>query len=120
QIFQPASRAAVPALVGPDELEEANATLGVGTNTADLAAPLRAAALSPSCGTSGVLLVAAASFGVSAVLLMALPKLSPTELESGSLWKGAGAGLGYIVTTPVVRVVAIGFCAVVLCTGVDD
>ncbi|GAB2924498.1 MFS transporter [Micromonospora polyrhachis] len=120
QIFQPASRAAVPALVRRDELEEANATLGFGTNTADLGAPLLAAALFPFFGTTGVLLVDAASFLVSALLLTVLPKLPPSELETDSLWKGTRAGIGYIVTTPIVRVVAVGFCAVVFFTGVDD
>jgi MFS family permease len=121
QVFQPASRAAVPSLVPPEGLVAGNARLGLVTNVAELAGPLLAAALLPWLGTRGVLAVDAASFLVSAALLTRLPRLAPVEkAEVKSLWKGARVGLGYLARHRTVRIVALGFCAVVLCTGVDD
>lgn len=120
QIFQPASRAAVPSLVPAAGLAAGNARLGLVTNVAELAGPLLAAALLPWLGTRGVLAVDAASFLVSAALLTGLPRLAPAALSIESLWKGARTGLGHLARHRTVRVVALGFCAVVLCTGVDD
>ncbi|MET7419362.1 MFS transporter [Dactylosporangium sp. NPDC005555] len=119
QVFQPASRAAVPSLVPSLRLAAANARLGLVTNVAELGGPLLAAALLPWLGTRGVLAVDAASFLISAALLTRLPRLARVAVD-GSLWQGAGTGLRYLVRHRTVRVVALGFCAVVLCTGVDD
>ncbi|MEV4134319.1 MFS transporter [Dactylosporangium sp. NPDC049742] len=120
QVFQSASRAAVPSLVPAEGLAAGNARLGLVTNVAELAGPLLAAALLPWLGTRGVLAADAASFVVSAALLTRLPRIRPSVLDAESLWKGARTGLGYLARHRTVRVVALGFCAVVLCTGVDD
>ncbi|MCY1078745.1 MFS transporter [Archangium lansingense] len=123
QVFQPASRAAVPALVPSDDLEAANSTLGFGTNGAEALGPLIAAALLPLVGIRGVLLVDAASFFVSAVILATLPSLpsaSAGQENPPSLLHDAKIGLGYILSTPAVRVIALGFFAVVAFNGVDD
>jgi MFS family permease len=56
QMFQPASRAVIPALVAEKDLETANSTLGFGTNGAQALGPLVAAALLPLIGVSGILL----------------------------------------------------------------
>ena len=122
-VFLPASRAAVPALVPGDSLEAANSTLGFGTNASEALGPLLAAALFPLVGIRGVLLVDAASFLVSAALLASLPSLPPAasgEQERPSLLHDARLGLGYILSAPAVRVIALGFFAVVLFNGVDD
>jgi MFS family permease len=134
QVFQPASRAAVPALVDGDDLPAANAAVGFGTHASEAAGPLLAAALLPLVGVRGVLLLDAASFLASAALLATLPRLSPgsssgtasTEAAAeetatrGSLLGDARAGLGYTARTPAVRTLALGFCAVVAFNGVDD
>ncbi|MFG1919336.1 MFS transporter [Micromonospora sp. NPDC048898] len=123
QVFQPASRAAVPALVRDRDLESANSTVGFGTNGGEVLGPLLAAALFPLVGVRGVLLVDAVSFLLSAVLLASLPRMSvPADGDAGrgSLLRDARVGLGYLWSTPVVRVVALGFCAVVAFNGVDD
>ncbi|QSQ23558.1 MFS transporter [Pyxidicoccus parkwayensis] len=123
-VFQPASRSAVPALVKERELEVANSTLGFGTNAAEALGPLVAAALLPFVGIQGVLLIDAASFFVSALLLVSVPSLPPAPSESHgpapSLLRQARLGLGYLWSTPAVRVIALGFCAVVAFNGVDD
>ncbi|WP_424187290.1 MFS transporter [Actinokineospora sp. G85] len=121
QVFQPASRSAVPALVGDRDLETANSAVGFGANAAEAFGPLLAAALLPVMGVRGVLLVDAASFLVSALVLIRVPSLPPSPSTAGeSLLAQARAGLGYILRTRPVRVVALGFVAVVACNGVDD
>ncbi|MCP3144355.1 MFS transporter [Pyxidicoccus xibeiensis] len=124
QVFQPASRAAVPALVQGRDLETANSTLGFGTNAAEALGPFLAAAMFPFIGVRGVLLVDAVSFLVSAVVLAFVPPLPPVASgEEGaptSFLQQAKQGLGYIWSAPAVRVIALGFCAVVAFNGVDD
>ncbi|WP_156758577.1 MFS transporter [Actinokineospora pegani] len=120
QVFQPASRSAVPALVGDRDLETANSAVGFGANAAEAFGPLLAAALLPVLGVRGVLLVDAASFLISALVLVRVPSLPPTPSPGESLLGQARVGLGYILRTRPVRVVAIGFVAVVACNGVDD
>jgi MFS family permease len=123
QVFAPASRAAVPALVADRDLPTANTTVGFGANGAEAVGPLLAAALLPVLGVSGVLLVDAASFVVSAVLLARLPALPPDtdrDRPPESLLGQARAGLGYIASTRPVRIIALGFFAVVAANGIDD
>ncbi|MDQ3988410.1 MAG: MFS transporter [Actinomycetota bacterium] len=123
QIFQPASRAAVPALVPDRDLGSANSALGFGTNGSEALGPLLAAALFPLLDVRGVLLVDAATFLVSAVVLARLPRLPPAAVGPEgrvSFLADVRAGLGYLGSVPAVRVIALGFCAVVAFNGVDD
>jgi MFS family permease len=123
QVFQPASRAAVPALVRDRDLEGANSALGFGMNSSEALGPFVAAALLPVLGVQGVLLVDAATFVVSAALLASLPSLPPASAEEGdraSFLSDARAGLGYIWSVPVVRIIGLGFFAVVAFNGIDD
>ena len=57
QVFQPASRAAVSALVRNRDLEAANSTIGFGTNGSEALGPLLAAALFSVLSVQCVLLV---------------------------------------------------------------
>jgi MFS family permease len=122
QVFQPASRAAVPAVVAEADLERANAAVGVAGNGGETLGPLLAALLLPWLGVRGVLLADAASFLVSAVLLGFLP--APAAGGSGgpraSFLADAAAGLRYLRGQATIRVVILGYVAVVACTGIDD
>jgi MFS family permease len=121
QVFRSASRAAVPALVPDPELAAANSAVGIGGNGAEAAGPLLAAALLPLAGIRGVLLADAASFLASAAMLTTLPALPTAGAAARPALLGqARAGLRYLLATPVVRVVTLGFCAVVACTAIDD
>lgn len=123
QVFQPASRSAVPAMVGDRHLETANSVVGFGANAAEALGPLLAAALLPTLGIRGVLVVDAVTFALSAVVLLATRPMPPTpdpDEDPGSLLQHAKVGLGYILRTRPVRVLVIGFCAVVALNGVDD
>ena len=121
QVFQPASRAAVPALVPARDLEVANSTLGFGTNGAEALGPLLAAASLPLLGIRGVLLIDAVSFVVSAALLARLPALghAPVVATPG-LFSQAREGLGYIWSVRPVRIITLGFCGIVAVNGIDD
>ncbi|OLR91906.1 MFS transporter [Actinokineospora bangkokensis] len=122
QVFQPASRSAIPAMVGERDLETANSSIGFGSNCAEAFGPLVAAALLPFIGVQGVLLVDAASFLLSAVVLLATKAMPPAapEADEGGLLTSAKVGLGYILRTKAVRIISLGFCAVVMFNGVDD
>jgi MFS family permease len=119
QVFLPASRAAVPALVADRDLPAANALLGFGANAGEVLGPLLAAALVGFIGVPGVLVVDAASFGLSALLLLAVPSLRPAPAEGGLLGS-ARDGVRFMWSHKAVRAIALGFCAVVACNGVDD
>jgi MFS family permease len=123
QVFQPASRAAVPAVVPERDLERANAAVGVATNGGETLGPLVAALLLPVLDVRGVLLVDAATFGVSAVVLGFLPALPGAEPEDGRrppFLADARAGLRYLGGQATVRAVAFGYFAIVACNGIDD
>ncbi|HEU5475385.1 MAG TPA: MFS transporter [Actinophytocola sp.] len=119
QTFAPASRAAVPALVSDQDLPAANSTIGLSTNGAEAIGPFIAAALVPFIGVQGVLLVDAASFLASALLLTRLGPLPPGP-ASRRLLRSARAGLGYVFSVPVIRTIAVSFCLVVAFNGIDD
>lgn len=124
QVFLPSSRASLPALVAERDLETANSALGFGTNGAEAIGPLAAAALLPLLGTSGVLLVDAASFAIAAGLLVRLPALPPARAQApdgrSSLVGEVRAGLGYLWSHRALRIILLGFCGVVLANGIDD
>lgn len=123
QVFQPASRAAVPAVVPERDLERANAAVGVATNGGETLGPLVAALLLPVLDVRGVLLVDAATFLVSAVvlgLLPALPGAAPEDGRRPSFLADARAGLRYLGGEATVRAVALGYFAIVACNGIDD
>jgi len=121
-VFQPASRSSVPDLVPERDLETANAVIGFGTHGFDLIGPLLGAALLPLIGVRGMLIADVATFIVSALLLLRLPSLAPVPVEDGrvSFLREAGDGLRFIWQLPALRVLTIGFCAVVALNGVDD
>lgn len=123
-VFDPAGRSVLPRLVADRDLERANAALGLGTYGLEVAGPLVAAALLPALGVRGVLWLDVATFAASAVLLGGLPRLPrperpDTEAVAG-IWVDVGAGLRYLLRHRMVRMLALCFWGVVLCTGLDD
>jgi MFS family permease len=123
QIFAAALRSSVPALVDDNDLESANAALGLGTTGLELLGPLLASVLLPFLSLSALLLVDAATFVISALLLVRLPSLpgALTDSESrSSFFSDAKEGMRYIWERPAIRTIALGFFAVVACTAIDD
>jgi MFS family permease len=123
QVFQPASRAAVPALVPDRDLESANAAVGIGTNGGEALGPLAAALLLPVLDVRGVLLTDAATFLVSAALLALLPATRRQRPEPGqhaSLLADTSAGLRHLWEHRTLRTIALGYFAIVAFNGIDD
>lgn len=121
QVFQPASRAVVPALVEDAKLEKANSAIGFGTNGAEAIGPLVAAVLLPTIGIRGALLVDAATFLLSALLLATLRSTPrPEPAAHPSIFREAAVGLRHTLSVPLTRVVVIGFCVIVAFNGIDD
>ena len=123
QIFQPASRAAIPALVVDAELPAANAAVGFGENGIPVLGPLLAASTLSLLGIRGLLLVDAATFLVSAALLSFLPRLPAQDLElgdEGSFIRHAGRGVQRVWRAVGLRTVIISFAVVVAFSAVDD
>ncbi len=123
QVFQPASRAAVPALVPDRDLESANAAVGIGTNGGEALGPLTAALLLGVLDVRGVLLVDAATFLISAALLAALPATPRYASEPrlhASFFADTREGLRFVSTNPLVRAIAFGYFATVAFNGIDD
>lgn len=77
-LFLPAGKSAVPRLVGPDRLAPANALLGMAHNLSLAAGPALAAVLFAAAGPQVAFAVDAASYALSAVLLLRLPTLRST------------------------------------------
>jgi MFS family permease len=123
QVFQPASRAVVPALVNDRDLESANAAVGIGTNGGEALGPLAAALLLPLLGVRGVLLVDAATFLISGALLVFLPatrRQRPAPGRRTSFLADTGAGLRHLWANPTVRALALGYAGGVAFNGIDD
>ena len=122
-IFQPASRTAVPALVRDADLESANAHLGFGEHGLPVLGPLLAAVLVPFVGVRGLLLFDAGTFLVSALLLIGLPAMKAQHLgfeEEGSFLRHAADGLRFLWRNAGTRLVVFSFVVGVAFTAVDD
>ncbi len=106
--FLPAGKSAVPRLVARERLGRANALLGVSSNVATALGPLLGALVYQFAGARAAFAVDAASFGVSALLLLLVPRLAPVERVARRVWAGLREGLVHVVADRVVRAVAIG------------
>ena len=123
QVFLPASRSAVPMLVADDDLDRANAGLGLGVNLAEIFGPVLAAALLSALDVRPALLVTAAVFGLSALLVSTLPPLPPAadvEEEALGFLAAARSGLAFVWSTPLVKIIIVGFVGTVVFNGIDD
>jgi MFS family permease len=118
--FQPAARSALPDLVDDADLDRANALLGFGTWGLDAAGPLLAAVLLPFLHVRGILAVDALSFLAAVPFLLRLPSLGPAPRAVASLGADVREGFTYIRQHRFVRVLVLGFAAVVLVGAVDD
>jgi len=127
-VFIAASRSAVPRLVDDQDLESANAAMGVGTYGLEAIGPLIAAGLFAVTGIRGVLGFDVATFAVSAAILARLPalaaahrvELGPKDTTPTRWHRDVMTGLAVLWSIPTVRAAAAGFVGVVAFSGVDD
>ncbi|HYI54642.1 MAG TPA: MFS transporter [Microlunatus sp.] len=123
QVLLPASRSAVPMVVVDQDLDRANAGLGLGVNMAEIFGPILAAALLSALDVQTALVVTAAVFGMSALLVSTLPALPPvadTEDETVGLLAAARSGLAFVWSTSLVKIIIVGFVGTVVFNGIDD
>ncbi|MFI9555750.1 MFS transporter [Nonomuraea endophytica] len=123
QLFQAASRSVVPSLVPDRDLERANTAIGLGTNGGEALGPLAAWALLSVIDIRAVLLIDAATFLISGLVLTKAIRYgkAPDEPHTrGSLLSDTREGLRYILSHRLIRAVGLGFFAVVAFNGIDD
>lgn len=121
-LFGTASRSVVPDLIKDEDLESANAALGLGSTSLELVGPLLAAVLLPFFSLSELLFIDAITYVISGLLLLKLPQLLGTlpKGERRSFLSDVKEGLHIIWSNHVVRVIVIGFFTVVSFTAIDD
>ena len=123
QVLLPASRSAVPMVVVDQDLDRANAGLGLGVNMAEIFGPILAAALLSALDVQAALVVTAAVFGLSALLVSTLPALPPVaDAEEGTVGflAAARSGLAFVWSTSLVKIIVVGFVGTVVFNGIDD
>ncbi|MEN0012260.1 MAG: MFS transporter [Solirubrobacteraceae bacterium] len=115
-VFRPASRSAIPSLTDEDGIGGAMGALSFTGSVAGTAGPLLAGAILLAGGPSTVLLVNAATFLVSAMVLARLPlDRAPAEAEEGDEdvahpdgLRGTVRLLGSLGSVPAVFVAGVG------------
>ncbi|MGW5927706.1 MFS transporter [Streptomyces anulatus] len=98
----------LPAVVDPDQLQDANAKLGAASSVADSAGTNAGAALVGALGAARSVLVDAVSFLVSAVLLwrMRVPETATTpDAARPGLVRDIADGVRYVARQPTIRTV---------------
>ncbi len=83
-LFSPALNALVPDLTRGEALSDANALLGVSASAASIAGPVLAGLLTAAAGASCVLALDAASYAVSVVALLLLPRAALPAVRASS------------------------------------
>jgi MFS family permease len=120
-LFAPAGRSAVPALVRPEQLLRANAWIGTSLNLQVALGPILGGILVDLFGVRGALAVNAATFLVSALVLLRLPPLrAPSEREPGGFLAVGVEGVRFAWRTPAIRTLVIALFLGVAFAAVDN
>jgi len=121
-VFAPAGRSAVPALVDEMDLLSANAWLGTALNLQVAVGPLLGGLFVATLGVRGALTADAASFLLSAVVLLGVPKLPPHTAPSdrSSFLVDTREGLAYVRRHAVARAVVVTLFLGVAFAGIDN
>jgi MFS family permease len=116
--FLSSSSAAIPNLVGDDDLAWANGLVTVGRNAGILFGPLLGGLLVSTIGSGAVFGVNAASFLVSAALVSTVRgRFNEDPDVAASEHHGLRAGVRYLFSEPVLRVMSLSWLALVLGLG---
>lgn len=121
-IFGPAGRSAIPALVDEDDLLSANAWLGTALNMQVAIGPLLGGLFVATLGIRGALVADAASFLVSAALLLRVQPLPPDRpaSERSSFFADTREGMAYVRRHAVARAVVVTLFIGVAFAGMDN
>ncbi|WFF00623.1 MFS transporter [Micromonospora sp. WMMD964] len=119
--FTPAGRSLLPRLVEREQLPAANAQLATGVNIGIAAGPAVGGLLLATLGLTTTLLVDAATFVLSALLIGGVRTLSATTTRrSESLHSVLREGLRVVRGHRVVRAVSVGFLVMVAFAALDN
>lgn len=121
-VFAPAGRSAVPVLVDEEDLLSANAWLGTALNMQVAIGPLLGGLFVATLGVRGALTADAASFLLSAAVLLSVPKLPPhtARSERPSFLADTRDGLAFVRRHVVARAVVVTLFLGVAFAGVDN
>ena len=120
-LFAPAGRSAVPALVRPEQLLQANAWMGTTLNLQVALGPAIGGILAATLGVRGAIAANALSFVVSALALVGLPPLRAAGAPERRGYLAVGVeGIRYVWRTPLLRSVAIALFVGVAFAGLDN
>lgn len=121
--FQVAAVTAVRGMVSGDEVTRANGRLYAGTALASVAGPAAAGAVSGWIGPAAAIGVDAASFGLSALLLLfvRLPAREAAPEARAGRWDEFLAGARFLFRQPSLRALTVLLTAfILLIYGIDD
>ncbi len=122
-LFLPVGKSMVPRLVSREELTGANALLGSSFNLSIAAGPVMGALLVAGPGARAAFAIDAATFLISAALLLRLSPLPPPT-DTNNLAEGffseVRQGLSYLISHRVARAVAAGLFLSVAFAALDN
>jgi MFS family permease len=119
--FSAASKSAIPALVERDELMQANALINTVFNLQVALGPLLGGVLVAVSGSQLAVGIDAATFLVSALIMLALPPIPRSAEGAGeSLVNDVREGLSYVRHDPLLRVLVVSMLAFVLFASLDN
>src|SRR3954469_24404263 len=119
-LYRPAALAALPTLVPEERLPVVTSLYGSLTDVGRTVGPALAAILFPLIGGEGIMLLDAATFAISAIVLSTLSfgeRVAPSDEESAggsSFIREVREGLAVATSSPLVRVVVIASSGIIL------
>ncbi len=115
--FWPASGAAIPNLVPPEEVSWANSLVSVGRNAGITVGPAIGGGLLAALGPSSVFGINAVSFVLSAALIASVHASFSEERTDGQEHRGVRAGFAFLLGEPVLRRITAAWVVFILGMG---
>jgi MFS family permease len=115
--FLSASSAAIPNLVDEEDLAWANGLVSIGRNAGILLGPLVGGALVSTVGAGSVFAVNAATFVVSALLIVTVQGRFNEDRAGSEEHRGLRAGFRFLWGDRILRYIAMSYVAIVLGLG---
>jgi predicted MFS family arabinose efflux permease len=121
RMFSSASKSAIASLVERDQLMSANALINTVFNLQVALGPALGGVLVATTGSRLAISIDAASFLLSALIMLRLPRIPPAVTEAaGGLLAETREGLVYVWRDPLLRVLAISMFAFVAFAALDN
>src|SRR6266540_1613849 len=115
--FWPASSAAIPNLVPEDQVSWANSLVAIGRNIGIMVGPAVGGILLAAVGAPWVFAINAASFAVSAALVVSVRARFVGDRSDEGEHRGVWAGFRFLFHEPVLRRISVAWVVLVLGIG---